>query len=332
MRRALLWQRLSLLWFGAIVAFICLIPFIANPYYLSLGVIIGIQTLLTLGLCLLMGYTGQVSLGHAAFYGMGAFISAIATRTYDWNPWLAMFVAMMATGGIAYVVGLPIFRLRGNYLAMATLAFGVIIYILLRELHQYTGGPSGLSAIPDLTVRGFAFDNDFRYYYLVWAFALGALFLSQNIVRSRVGRALRSVHGNEAAAQSLGVDVARVKVSVFVLSAMYASLAGSLYAHYVTFVSPQPFEFMFSVRLVVMVVIGGLASVWGSIFGTASITLLSDQLHRFGELDTIVFGGMLMLVMIFMPSGLTLGVRELWEQGRARLERGVRLWARASSS
>ena len=294
-----------------------------NTYYVSKMIIIGLYTMITVGLCLLMGYAGQVSLGNAAFYGMGAFISAILSKTYGVSPWLALAAAAVATGCLAYVIGYPIFRLRGHYLAMATLGFGLIVYVLFREMHDLTGGPAGLPGIPYLSIGGFVFDNDIKYYYLVWAVCLAVLLISQNIVRSRIGRALRSIHGSEMAAQSMGVNVAQFKVKVFVLSAVYASLAGSLYAHYVTFVSPQPFGFLFSIQLVVMAVVGGLASIWGAIFGVATISFLGDFLHGFGELDVIIFGLILIVVMVFMPQGLTRGLQDIYQRLTVRSKRRV---------
>lgn len=280
------------------------LPFLLNPYYTSIAIFIGIHTIVTVGLCLLMGYTGQVSLGQAAFYGLGAYISAILSKTYGVSPWLAMFVAAFITGIFAYVMGVPILRLRGNYLAMATLGLGIITYIVFREADRYTGGQTGLPGIPYLSLFGFAFNTDRKYYYLVWVFCLAVLLISQNIVNSRVGRALRSIRDSEAASESIGINVCELKVKVFTLSAVYASLAGSLYVHYLTFVSPQPFDFQFSIRLLVMAVTGGLASIWGAIFGTATISILGDFLHGFGELDIIAFGFILMVMMIFMPRGL----------------------------
>lgn len=296
------------------------LPLADNSYYTGLMIVIGIHTMVTVGLCLLMGYAGQVSLGHAAFYGLGAFFSGILSASYGVQPWVAMAVAAAVTGTVAYATAYPIFRLRGHYLAMATLGFGVIVYILFVELKQFTGGPSGLPGIPPLSLGPLIFDSDQKFYYLAWGFCLGVLLVSRNIVVSRVGRALRAVHGNEEAARSLGIDVDQFKMKVFVLSAVYASLAGSLYAHYTTFISPQPFGFLFSIRLVVMVVVGGLASVWGAIFGTATITLLGEILQPFGEMDTVVFGLILIVVMVFLPQGLFRGAVEMYER-RARVAR-----------
>ncbi len=307
---------------AALLVFLILIPFDwFLGEYTSLMIFIGISTMVTVGLCLLMGYTGQVSLGQAAFYGLGAYFSAVLSKTYGLNPWLAMLIAAAVTGAFAFIVGYPIFRLRGNYLAMATLGLGLILYILFRQMGHITGGPDGMTGIPNLSIGSFVFNTNFKKYFLVWFFCLAILFLSQNIVRSRTGRALRAIHGNEAAAESIGINVTQFKVKIFVLSAVYASLAGSLLAHHMRFVSPQSFDFLASVKLVVMAVIGGLASIWGAIFGAATTRLLSDQiLVNYGHLDMVIYGLILMLVMIFMPQGLFIAIKSgaMWLKGNWR--------------
>ena len=309
---------------AALLVFLLLIPFSwFLGQYTSLMIFIGINTMVTVGLCLLLGYTGQVSLGQAAFYGLGAYFSAVLSKTYDVNPWLAMLIAATATGMFAYLVGYPIFRLRGNYLAMATLGLGIIMWILFRQLSQFTGGPDGMAGIPYLSIGGFVFDTSFKRYFLVWGFCLAILLISQNIVNSRVGRALRAVHGSEAAAESIGIDIDRFKVKIFVLSAVYASVAGSLFVHHLRFVSPSPFDFLASVKLVVMAVVGGLASVWGAIFGAGATRVLSDELLLgFGEWDIAIYGLILVLIMVFMPEGLFVRLKNLIERGRIRYSRG----------
>ena len=309
---------------AALLVFLLLIPFSwFLGQYTSLMIFIGINTMVTVGLCLLLGYTGQVSLGQAAFYGLGAYFSAVLSKTYDVNPWLAMLIAATATGMFAYLVGYPIFRLRGNYLAMATLGLGIIMWILFRQLSQFTGGPDGMAGIPYLSIGGFVFDTSFKRYFLVWGFCLAILLISQNIVNSRAGRALRAIHGSEAAAESIGIDIDRFKVKIFVLSAVYASLAGSLFVHHLRFVSPSPFGFLASVKLVVMAVVGGLASVWGAIFGAGATRVLSDELLLgFGEWDIAIYGLILVLIMVFMPEGLFVRLKNLIERGRIRYSRG----------
>jgi len=306
---------------AALLLFLILIPFDwFLGQYTVLMIFIGLFTMVTVGLCLLLGYTGQVSLGQAAFYGTGAYISAVLSKISGVNPWLAMLIAAAATGAFAYVIGYPIFRLRGNYLAVATLALGVIVYILLGQLGP--GGPDGMSGIPYLSIGGFVFDNSFKRYFLVWFFCLAILFISQNIVRSRTGRALRAIHGSEAAAESIAINVDQFKVKIFVLSAVYASLAGSLFAHQITHVSPGSFGPLVSIIIVVMAVIGGLASIWGAIFGAATVCILKyELLLGFGEWDIVIYGLILMLVMIFMPEGLFVRFRDISERWRLRYAR-----------
>lgn len=304
----------------ALAAVVAVLPLVLGDFRLSIMVFIAIFALATMGLCLLMGYAGQVSLGHAAFFGLGAYASALLSTRLGWNPWLAMLLAALGTAAVAYLIGIPILRLRGHYLAMATLGLGIIVHIGQVELVELTGGPSGFPGIPYLSVGDFAFDRDLKFYYLAWGALLAATAVALNVVNSRVGRALRAIHGSELAAATLGVDTARYKVQVFALSAAYASLAGSLYAHYVTFISPAPFGFGASIELLVMATVGGLASIWGAIFGAAAVTLLTELIRDLlpsllgktgGEQEIIVFGLILMLVMIFLPEGLTRGVLDL---------------------
>jgi branched-chain amino acid transport system permease protein len=311
------WSYLAI---AALFVVLILVPF---PWFLgqytTLMIFIGIYTIVTVGLCLLMGYTGQVSLGQAAFFGTGAYISAILSTTYGFNPWLAMLVAAVATGAFAYIIGYPIFRLKGNYLAMATLGLGLIMWIVFKQLNQFFGEPDGISGIPYLSIGGFVFNSSFRRYFLVWFFCLAVLLISQNIVRSRTGRALRAIHGSESAAESIGINVGRFKVKILVLSAVYASLAGSLFAHHLRYIGSQPFDFLASVKLVVMAVIGGLASIWGAIFGAGTTHILSDELLlRFGDWDVVIYGLILVLVMIFMPEGLFVKLKEVFERLRLR--------------
>jgi branched-chain amino acid transport system permease protein len=315
-------NRIEWLGIALLAALLAVVPLLGSTYYLSVLITIAIHAIVAVGLCLLMGYAGQVSLGNAAFYGLGAYISGILSGAVGISPWVAMVVAAVCTGGVAWAVGWPIFRLRGNYLAMATLGFGIIMHILFVEVKELTGGPSGLPhPVPSLTIGPLAFDNDYSFYYLAWAMCLGLLLLARNIVRSRSGRALQAIHTSETAAESLGIDVAQMKVKVFVLSAAYASVAGSLYAHYVHFVSPQPFGFLFSVQLVVMAVVGGLASIWGALLGASAIKLLSELLSPFGNLDVIVFGLILIVVIVFLPEGLNRGLTRLADEWRRRTVR-----------
>jgi branched-chain amino acid transport system permease protein len=319
-------NRWSYLAVAAFLLLLVLLPTQLLAEKTSILILIGIYTMVTVGLCLLMGYTGQVSLGHAAFFGTGAYLSAILSTRYDLNPWLAMLVAAIATGIFAYLISYPIFKLRGNYLAMATLGLGIIIWILFRELSQYTGGPDGLSGIPNFSIGGFVFDDKLERYFLIWFFCVAALLIAQNVVRSRTGRALKGIHGSEAAAESVGINAAQFKMKIFVLGAVYASLAGSLYAHHAHAIGPNAFDFMASVMVVTMAAVGGLASIWGAVFGAATITYISQDAivelgrsyPRLAELDVVLYGLILMLVMIFLPKGLFVSLRDALDAWRKR--------------
>ncbi len=288
---------------------------VRSTYVLSALIFIALNAMAALGLSLVMGFAGQVSLGQAAFYAIGAYTSGILTASYGWNGWAALAVAVVAGAAAAFLIGLPIFRLSGLLLAMASLGFGIIVYYVLVNWSGITGGPSGLTGIPPLAIGRFRFDTDARVFALAWAVLLLLLGLAGNLVDSRVGRAFRAIHGSESAAQAAGVDVTRFKLGVFTLAGGTTALAGGLYAHYLTFINPSPFGFTYSVELVVMVVLGGVASLWGAVLGAAAVVLLVEALravlpliaasHGAAEYEIIVFGLVLMAFMIFLPGGLS---------------------------
>lgn len=284
---------------------------IGDGYLMNVMVFVGIHTMLAVALNLLLGYAGQISLGHAGFFGMGAYLSGVLTTTYGLNPWVVMPVSALIVGILAFLVGLPILKLKGHYLAMATLGLGIIIYIVFNETVELTGGPSGLSGIPNLVIGDVVFDSDLKNYYLIWGFTLLVVLLSVNLANSRIGRALRAVHDSEVAARVAGVNARILKVQIFAMSAIISSLAGSLYAHTMTFISPTSFGFNFSVELLTMVVIGGLASVYGSFLGAALLTLLPEFLRAAHDYDIIIYGALLIIMVMFMPGGLVRGVPDL---------------------
>lgn len=290
------------------VAVVSCLPFlVGNPYYITVLCFMGMYCLMTIGLSLLMGFAGQISIGHAAFYGIGAYTSGLLTTRWNLSPWLAIVAAVVLGGICAFAIGLPALRLRGHYLAMATLAFGVIVYVFFDSAVDLTGGPSGFGSIPRLKLGNWILSSGTPFYYVVWTCVVAALALALNLVNSRVGRALRSVHSSEVAARAMGVNVSRLKIQVFVLSACLAALAGSFYAHYVTFVSPSSFDFKFSVTLVTMVAIGGMMNLWGALAGTALLHILPEFLRGFDKYYFMIYGAVLISVMIFMPEGFLLG-------------------------
>ncbi len=280
-------------------------------YLLNVFVFIGINTMLAVALNLLLGFAGQISLGHAAFFGLGAYISGILTTRYAIEPWMAMVAAALCVGVIAFIIGFPILKLKGHYLAMATLGFGIIVYIIFNETVDWTGGPSGMSGIPNLALGPLIFDSDMTNYYLIWVFTLLTMLLSINLADSRIGRALRAIHDSEVAARVMGVNVRLLKVQIFTVSALISALAGSLYAHTMTFIAPASFGFNFSVELVTMVIIGGLGSIYGSFLGAAILTLLPEFLRVFHDFDIIIYGLLLIVMTMFMPGGLIGGFEAL---------------------
>ncbi len=305
----------DLLKFLAFAVMILLAPLaFQGGYLMNVLVFVGIYTMLAIGLNLLLGYAGQISLGHAGFFGLGAYLSGVLSATYGWNPWLAMPLAALLVGALAFLIGFPILKLKGHYLAMATLGLGIIIYIVFNETVDLTGGPSGLSGIPNLAIGSLTFDSDVKNYYLIWAFTLLTILLTLNLANSRVGRALRAVHDSEVAARVMGVNARLLTVQIFALSAVISSIAGSLYAHTMAFVSPASFGFNFSVELLTMVVIGGLGSIYGSFLGAALLTLLPEFLRAAQDYDIIIYGGLLMLMVMFMPGGLVRGVPDLFRK------------------
>ncbi len=274
-----------------------------NSFYYDVVIRIAINAIVVIGLNLLMGYTGQISLGHAGFLGMGAYASAILTTHFSWSPLLAMLAGAVGTGVLAFVVARPILKLKGHTLAMATLGLGIIISIVLTNEAQFTGGPDGI-AVPTFELLGWAIAGEKTWYAVLAVLLVLCTWMALNLIDSPAGRALQAIHGSEVASRVVGVDTTRFKVRVFVLSAVIASLAGSLSAHYIGFVTPGLAGFFHSIELVTMVVTGGMASVFGSIVGAALLTLLPQVLSTFEGWETVVFGVILMLTMIFMPRGL----------------------------
>jgi len=304
-----------------------------DPFYLDVIGKIGIFAILALGLNLVMGYAGQISLGHAAFFGMGAYGSMVLTitaesRLQDWlssfkympeflvsragafqaftaeHMVLAALLAAVFTGFVALLVGISTLRLKGHYLAMATLGFGIILEIVFKEEFELTGGTSG-SSVPPFELFGKKFSPlGNEYFYLVWAVALVLFLFAIHLVHSRIGRALRAVRDDDLAAAASGVPVMKTKVIIFTVSAVYASLAGSLYAYMQSHVSASSFGFMESVSLVVMVVVGGMGSIWGSLLGVAVLYSLPQFLTELEDMEMAVFGLVLIVVLMVSPKGL----------------------------
>lgn len=287
-----------------IMAVLLVLPFVLpNSFYVDLAIRMAINAIIVLGLNLLIGFAGQISLGHAGFLGIGAYATAALPTHFGWHPLLAMLAGAAAAGLLAALVARPIFKLKGHYLAMATLGLGIIINIVVRNEAALTGGPDGMP-VPAMSLAGFEISGDKHWYWIVAVLLSVSVWASLNLIDSPFGRALRALHGSEVASKVVGVDVVRYKVAIFVLSAMFASIMGSVTAHYVGFVTPNLADFFHSIELVTMVVIGGMASVYGSVVGAVLLTALPQALTSFEGWETVVFGAILMLCMIFLPKGL----------------------------
>jgi len=306
-------QKIPVAWrgFAVLTLVLAVLPLVLpNSFYFDVAIRILFNAVIAIGLNLLIGYTGQISLGHAGFFGLGAYGSAILCSRYGFSPLLALTASAAAVSILAMLVARPVLRLKGHYLAMATLGLGIIIMIVLTNEAEWTGGPDGMAA-PPLTLFGWEVSGE-RHWYVV---AAGALLLmtwgALNLIRAPGGRALQAIHGSEIAPLAVGVDVTAMKVRIFVLSAAVASIMGSLSAHYVGFITPGIAGFLHSIELVTMVVLGGMASVFGSIVGAAVLTLLPQLLSTLEGWETVAFGAVLMLCMIFLPKGVipTLRVR-----------------------
>ncbi len=326
----------NLLVMSVFAAAVLVLPFlVSDTYLLKVLTFVGINVVVVAGLSLLFGYAGQISLGHAAFFGIGAYTSSLLAIRLGW-PWPACFAAgilLSAVGGV--LLAIPTLRLKGHYLAMATLAFGQIMHVFFVEAKGVTGGFDGLTGIPPSSLGSFQFLSAESNYLLVWSFALFALLLAGNVVAMRPGRALRALHASEPGAQACGIDAVRVKIQIFVVSAALAGAGGSLYAHFVGFISPSSFTLTFSILLVAMVVLGGMGSLSGAVFGAVVLTLipyidaivpnLSPSTVSFlQDWNADIYGAILILVMLFLPGGLAGGLRKGRAWLRARRNGGGR--------
>jgi branched-chain amino acid transport system permease protein len=310
--------------FGIYLLLMILFPFVMpDEYYRSVGIIIGLHAIVTIGLCLVMGLAGQISLGQSAFWGIGAYTSAVLTTKYGLPPLVGLIASALVPSLFAFILGRAIAGLQGYYLAMATLAFGYIVQIGITEWEPVTGGANGMISIPQVPFFG---ESELSMYYLIWGIVTCVLLFSLNLLNSRAGRAFRAIHKSEIAATSMGIDVRRFKLNAFVLSGMFAGISGGLYAHYMGILDPQPFGLHESIKFLTMVVIGGMTSIWGALVGTLLIDAISEALVLLsevipglqGDFDTILFGAILVLIVMFMPEGLVPRIRSAYEKAQVK--------------
>jgi len=288
----------------AFLAALALGPAFLPEFYVTLLNYIGLYSLVALGLVLLTGVGGLTSFGQAAFVGLGAYTTAYLSTAYGLSPWLTLFVGFALTGTVALFLGAITLRLSGHYLPLGTIAWGISLYYLFGNL-EFLGGQTGMTGVPGLSIFGLPLDTGRKYYYLIWALVIAALYSIQNLLNSRPGRAIRSLRGGGVMAESFGVDTAWLKIVIFVYAALLASLSGWLYAHLLRFVNPTPFSINAGIEYLFMVVIGGARFVWGAIVGAGVLTILKEWLQNLlpkivgqaGEFETIVLGILLVLLL-----------------------------------
>ena len=294
-------------WWIILLAFIALYPPTLggmSAYKSGVLIFIGIYVILAVSLDLLMGFAGQISVGHAAFFAIGAYVSGILTARYGAPPLAALIGGIALSGVVAWAVGRPVLALKEYYLAMATLALNEIIVTLIIGLQWLTGGASGLRDVPAFSLPGFSFDNHVHYYYLVWGIVLLVVVSSVALARSPFGRTLIAIHSDETAAKTFGIDCAQYKLRVYVLSAFYASVAGSLFAHYMGFLAPDDFGVLTSINILVMLYLGGIGTIYGPALGAVFLKLLPEFTYQFQDYELLLNGVILIMVLVFMPKGL----------------------------
>jgi branched-chain amino acid transport system permease protein len=280
------------------------LPLIFPEDFFRILCVAAMYAIVALGMSLLLGYAGQISLGHAAFMGIGAYTTALLTTRFDWPVILAFLAAIAVSAVIAFIVGKPILKTKGYFLALATLGFGEIFYVFVSRTDPVIGGLYGIGGVPYFAIFGYEFSSYAQMYYLDWAILMALILYSQNIVNSRPGRAYRAINTDEVAASAMGIDVAGFKLKIFVLSGAYAGIAGSLLATYLSTAQPHGFGVQLSIFVVVAVIVGGTGNLWGTVVAAVFLTWLQDALSRYQEYSTLIYGIILILILIFAPQGL----------------------------
>jgi branched-chain amino acid transport system permease protein len=296
---------------AALAVVVALLPFtFPSSYYLRVASLVWVSAFAAIGLNVLMGKAGQVSLGHAAFFGIGGYSTAIGPAHFGLPSLASLVIGACIAGLLAYLVGRPILRLKGHYLAIATLGFGVLVALVITTESRWTGGPDGMS-VAKLTVFGWRAGTAYAWYWLSGAFLVLGAWIALNLDDTPTGRAFLALHDSEIAARVVGIDVARLKLRAFVIAAVYASIAGSLLAMMNGFVNPDQAGFQHSVELVTMVVLGGLGSIVGSVVGAAVLVVLPQMLTVFQEYENLMLGFIIIVSMVFMRDGIVPMARKL---------------------
>ena len=288
-----------------LIAIILCYPIFIKSFFLTrMGIILLIFAMNITGMTLLTRYAGVLSLGHAAFFALGAYISAIFTIRLGLNPWISMAIAATITLVFAYLFSIPFLKLRRAYLAMATLGLGEVFFLLIKDMTEVTGGVNGIPGIPYLMLGGISFKEDWQIFYLVGFFVIIFVYLAENIGKTRLGRAYHAIRTNEIAAQAMGIDVQKELSRVFCFSAVVSALSGSMLAHFITFISPESFTLQFSFTLLIIVIIGG-ANIWGGLATTILLIGFSEIFRGFQDLSMGFYGLLLIVTLFVFPEGLS---------------------------
>jgi branched-chain amino acid transport system permease protein len=297
----------KILWLLFVIGLFFVPYMVRSEYHQHLLIVSGIYVLLALGLNLIIGYTGQVSLGHAAFYGLGAYTAAILSVRFGSPFWLNLFAAPVVAGIFGILLGLPTIRLAGHYLGIASLTFGIIIEQIFLNWISLTRGPMGITGIspPRISFLNFQFTRKSHYYYLILVITLVVFFLFRRLVSYRTGRAFAAIRENEISAKAMGIHTTYYKVLAFTIAAMIAGVAGCFFAHYLLFVSPDSFAFLESINILALTIIGGTGNILGSFVGGLFLTILPEYLRALNEAREVIYGAMLLLIIMFMPKGLS---------------------------
>lgn len=286
------------------VALLLPVVFKGNNYILNLCVVAGVYAIVVMGLGILLGWAGQMSLAQAAFFGIGAYTSGFLTTHFGWSFWLALPCAVLMSAFVGVCVGYPCLRLSGHYLALATIGFGIITQLVLINWKDVTNGSDGMTGIPAPAIGPYTVDSYGAYFYIVLAFVILTGYIAARIKATRVGRAMEAIRENELAALAMGINATRYKIMAFVLAGAYAGLAGSLLAHSIKFISPDSYSFDQSVVFLVMLILGGSSSIGGAILGAALLTFLPEVLRPLKNSYIMVYGAAVIAMIIFMPQGL----------------------------
>lgn len=299
---------------GMAAAALLLPVIVTDSYLLTLICQVVTYAIVALGINFITGLAGQMNLGSAAIFGLGSYTSALVSTRLGVNPWLALVVAIVVGVIIGYALGYPSLRVKGVYLSITTIAFCEIVRLLLINLEKWTGGVQGVRNIPPYQLFGITFNTPQTFFYLILFVFLVLILVARFIIRSKYGRAFIAVRDNADALETCGIDIASIKVKSFLLASVYATVAGAMYAHFVNYINPTTYTTDLSINFVVMLMIGGMGSIWGVIIGAVIVTLLPELLRFVGNYYQLVYAIIMMSFIIFVPGGIVSLGKKLWHK------------------